>query len=118
MKYLDKLVMKAEEEGFANVNGRMWDEWSQGHGPLQSKASVKLEGNALTVTHWGTIVLTANLFSGNITGYYGQSATDREIINYFINLYRLESTGGAHYYPSKDLFLIDGVGEDLCLVLN
>ena len=85
MKTLNKLFNKANQKGYARINGRM----SLGFGvvgDLEEKYSISIDGDILTLSHWGTITLEFNMKENEIIYFYGESASDRNSMNYILDL--------------------------------
>lgn len=107
MKIIENLLQKAEQKGFASVNGRIIER-DFGYvykGDLEEKYSIKIIDNTLTFKHWGTITLVADLSTDTIVEWYGESVSDRDGLNNLIDLLGIK--GKFHYYPSKDLFTLE-----------
>ena len=104
MKTLEKLFIKAQEKGTANLNGRI-TEYDYGHkyvGDLQSKYRVTIENNYLTLEHWETVILELDLNKNVLTNYYLESRSDAQAINFTLNYFNIK--GKCHYYPSKEKY--------------
>lgn len=107
MKIIENLLQKAEQKGFASVNGRIIER-DFGYvykGDLEEKYSIKIIDNTLTFKHWGTVTLVADLSTDTIVEWYGESVSDRDSLNNLIDLLGIK--GKFHYYPSKDLFTME-----------
>lgn len=97
---LEKLIVRAEQRGVANLNGRMRDrDWV---GPLREKWHIEIDNNILTFRHWGTETLKADLTTKKVLEYYGQSNSDRDSLNYVASHFRLPCS--FRYRPSIDEF--------------
>lgn len=98
MKTLNKLFNKANQKGYARINGRM----SLGFGmvgELREKYSISIDGDILTLSHWGTITLEFNMKKNEITYFYGESVSDRESMNYILSLLGY----GSHFFRYSDV---------------
>ena len=103
IKTIDNLLAKAEEKGFARINGR----YNDGYGPgkLEEKYSIKIEDNILTMKHWGTQTIEIDLSVNEIVSYYGESNSDRDSLNTLV--YCLGIAPNFRYLPSKNLFIYE-----------
>lgn len=108
MKIIENLLQKAEQKGFASVNGRIIerDFGCVYKGDLEERYSIKMIDNTLTFKRWGTVTLVADLSTNTIKEWYGESVSDRDSLNSLINLLGID--GKFHYYPSKELFTMEG----------
>ena len=107
MKTLEKLFIKAEKSGHANLNGRMTD-YGFGYaykGDLESKYRVTLIDDILTLEHWGTETLKINISTKEIIEYYGESMSDRDSMNYTLEYFDI--SGKFRYFPSKEKFILE-----------
>lgn len=103
IKTIDNLLAKAQEKGFARINGRYNDGYGLGH--LEEKYSIEIEGDSLTMKHWGTVTAQINLHDNTLEYYYGQSNSDRDSLNTLV--YCLGIAPNFRYLPSKDLFIYE-----------
>ena len=107
MKTLEKLFIKAEKSGHANLNGRMTEYYFGGidKGDLESKYRVTVFDNILTLEHWGTETLKINISTKKIIEYYGESMSDRDSMNYTLSYFGIN--GKFRYFPSKEKFILE-----------
>ena len=107
MKTLEKLFIKAEKSGHANINGRIIER-DFGYvykGDIESKYRVTLIDNILTLEHWGTETLKINILTKKIIEYYGQGMSDRDSMNYTLSYFGIN--GKFRYFPSKEKFTLE-----------
>ena len=107
MKTLEKLFIKAQKTGRANLNGRIIDR-DFGYiykGDIESKYLVTLSNNILTLEHWGTETLKINILTKEIIEYYGESVSDRDSMNYTLAYFGIN--GKFRYFPSKEKFTLE-----------
>ena len=107
MKTLEKLFIKAQETGHANLNGRII---GRDFGyvfklDIESKYRVTLIDNILTLEHWGTETLKINIETKEIIEYYGESMSDRDSMNYTLSYFGI--SGKFRYFPSKEKFTLE-----------
>lgn len=114
-KQLEKIIEKALEKGYANVNGRV--KWYGYTGPLESKwqARYNKETDIFELDHWGTNIVTLEQFSTFplVSHIYGQSKSDRDaLIQLFTYCGRNDFS--VSYRPSRDEFFtkVQFVGKD------
>ena len=100
IKTVSNLIEKAEEKGFAKINGRYYG------GQKMEKYSVSIENGKLELRHWGTTTLELDLVEKKITYYYGESKSDADSINTVLDHFNIE--GKASYRPSINKFSIIG----------
>ena len=105
MKTLEKLFIKAEKSGHANLNGRMTEYYFGGKGDIESKYRVTVSDNILTLEHWGTETLKINVSTKKIIEYYGESMSDRDSMNYTLSYFGIN--GKFRYFPSKEKFTLE-----------
>lgn len=113
-KTLDKLINRAEEKGFARLNGRQ-----RGYGyvgDLEEKYSVEIKNNTVVLNHWGTETLRIDTVNKKILYIYGESVSDRDSVNHM--LYRFKMPYHVHFYPSRYEFELhrDGTDEVLKII--
>ena len=104
-KQLENLVEKAQEKGFARVNGRM-----RGYGyvgRLEEKYSISIKKNGtkrqeLILSHWGTETLRIDTLNKKVLGVYGVGNSDRDSVNFILDKFDIPNR--VHYYPSRDAF--------------
>lgn len=109
-KLLENLIHKAEEKGFARVNGRM----SHGYGyvgDLEEKYAVEIESGRVRLRHWGTQTLELDTVNKKIIDVYGVGMSDRDSINFILSRYNMPYH--AHYYPSRDAFVVHDENENI-----
>lgn len=99
-KTLEKLVEKAQEKGFAKINGRMRD--FQYVGPLEEKYAIKVKDNTVTLRHWGTVTLKINTVTKEVIDVYGESVSDRDSVNFVLDYFNVPYH--THFYPSRSEF--------------
>ena len=107
MNTLEKLFIKAEKSGHANINGRIIER-DFGHvykGDIESKYRVTVSDNILTLEHWGTETLKINISTKKIIEYYGESMSDRDSMNYTLAYFGIN--GKFRYFPSKEKFILE-----------
>lgn len=106
-KTLLKLIKREQLTGKAILNGRI-KEYDFGHtyiSDLQEKYAIETLPNGFTeLRHWGTTLIQIHKESNsfNPLSLYGESNSDRDAINYFLNYYNIPVH--CHYYPSRDTF--------------
>lgn len=99
-RLLENLVTKAQEKGFAKVNGRKHE---YGYvGILEEKYSIEIENNIVRLNHWGTLTLEIDIVNKKVINVYGIGVSDRDSINFILNEYNMPFH--VHYYPSRDAF--------------
>src|SRR5699024_8917094 len=79
-RQLQNLVEKAQEKGFARVNGRQ-----RGYGyvgKLEEKYAVEIKNNIVKLRHWGTQTLEIDTVNKKVLDVYGISNSDRDSINF------------------------------------
>lgn len=79
IKTVNKVIEKALEKGFANVNGRMAQGWGY-YGELESKYRATYENGILCLEHWGTEILNVDVIGKTVIAYYMESKSDRDAI--------------------------------------
>ena len=107
MNTLEKLFIKAEKSGHANINGRIIER-DFGYvykGDIESKYRVTVSDNILTLEHWGTETLKINISTKKIIEYYGESMSDRDSMNYTLAYFGIN--GKFRYFPSKEKFILE-----------
>ena len=107
MKTLEKLFIKAEKSGHANLNGRIIER-DFGYvykGDIESKYRVTLSNNILTLEHWGTQTLKLNTETKEIIDFYGQGVSDKDSMNYTLSYFGIN--GKFRYFPSKEKFTLE-----------
>ena len=107
MNTLEKLFIKAEKSGHANINGRIIER-DFGYvykGDIESKYRVTVSDNILTLEHWGTETLKINILTKKIIEYYGQGMSDRDSMNYTLSYFGIN--GKFRYFPSKEKFILE-----------
>ena len=107
MKTLEKLFIKAQKTGQANLNGRKTEYYFGGiyKGDLESKYRVTLSDNILTLEHWGTQTLKLNIETKEIIEYYGEGVSDKDSMNYTLSYFGIN--GKFRYFPSKEKFTLE-----------
>lgn len=130
IKLVDKLATRADNKGFAHVNGYYHDGLYPDE--LTEKYSVSVENGVSTLKHWGTITAIVDTSKHEIKYIYGQSISDADSIGTFLDHYGAneqdtnvtvhdEVTGDftfkpakvfLGYYPSKEKFHIDVNDKD------
>ena len=101
IKTITNLIEKAEEKGFARINGKYYG------GRKMEKYAVSIENGKLELRHWETTTLELDLVDKKITSYYGESKSDADSINTVLDYFNIE--GKASYRPSINKFSIMGV---------
>lgn len=107
-KTIDKLIQKAKTTGFARVNGRK-SYWGY-QGDLEEKYSVSINGDDVTLRHWGTTTLTINKKLNKVAYVYGESVSDRDSINHMLHKFGVKNH--VHYYPSTHAFELHENGTE------
>ena len=107
MKTLEKLFIKAQKAGHANLNGRIIERDFGGvyKGDIESKYRVTLSNNILTLEHWGTQTLKLNTETKEIIEYYGEGVSDKDSMNYTLSYFGIN--GKFRYFPSKEKFTLE-----------
>lgn len=125
IKLVDKLATRADNKGFARVNGYYCDGLYPDE--LTEKYSVTVNNDTATLQHWGTVTAIVDISKHEIKYIYGQSVSDADSIGTFLDHYGAneqdtnvtvhdEVTGDftfkptkvfLGYYPSKEKFHID-----------
>ena len=112
-RQLENLVIKAQEKGFARVNGRKFE---YGYiGRLEEKYSIEIKNNIVRLKHWGTETLEIDTVNKKVINVYGISNSDRDSINFILNEYNLPYH--VHYYPSKEAFELHDEKENVIKVI-
>lgn len=104
IKTIETLLIKAQEKGEANINGRMNMGWGM-VGDLEEKYSIEIDGNKLTMNHWGTETIEIDTDTNDIVSYYGESNSDRDSLNTLVDC--LGISPNFRYLPSKNLFIYE-----------
>lgn len=99
IKTIVKLYERACDKVFAKINGRR-----MGYGTLEEKYSVEVDGQRVTLKHWGTTTLIIN--GSNIEYWYGQSKSDVDSMNTMLRL--LDIDGKFRFFPSRHEFVFEG----------
>ena len=100
IKTVTNLIKKAEEKGFARINGKYYD------GQKMEKYAVTIENGILQLRHWETVTLELDIYENRINYYYGESKSDADSINTVLDYFNIK--GKASYRPSIDKFSIIG----------
>lgn len=110
---ITKLIKKAQEKGFARVNGRMNYGMNgfTSKGKLEEKYSVKIDNDIVTLKHWGTETLKINKQTKQILNIYGESVSDKDSVNFVLNYFDLPYH--THYYPSKEDFQLHNAIDEV-----
>lgn len=101
IKTITNLIKKAENKGFARINGKYYD-----GGRKMEKYAVSIENGKLELRHWETTTLKLDLVNKKISYYYGESKSDADSINTVLDHFNIE--GRASYRPSIGKFSIIG----------
>lgn len=112
-RLLENLVTKAQEKGFAKVNGRKFEYGCLGI--LEEKYSIEIKNNIVRLNHWGTQTLEIDIDNKKVISVYGISNSDRDSINFILNEYNLPFH--VHYYPSRDAFELHDEKENVIKVI-
>lgn len=104
IKTIDTLLTKAQEKGESKINGRMALGWGM-LGDLEEKYSIEIDGNKLTMNHWGTETIEIDTDTNEIVSYYGESNSDRDSLNTLVDC--LGIAPNFRYLPSKNLFIYE-----------
>ena len=112
-RLLENLVTKAQEKGFAKVNGRKYEYGCMGI--LEEKYSIEIKNNIVRLKHWGTLTLEIDIDNKKVNSVYGISNSDRDSINFILNEYNLPFH--VHYYPSRDAFELHDEKENVIKVV-
>lgn len=99
IKTIVKLYERACDKGFARINGRY-----EGYGTLEEKYSVEVDGQRVTLKHWGTTTLIID--GSNVEHWYGQSKSDADSMNTLLRL--LDIDGKFRFFPSRYEFVFEG----------
>lgn len=116
-KQLENLIQKAQETGFARINGRQ-REYSFGHvyvGDLEEKYAIEIDDGIVRLRHWGTQTLEMNTVTKKITDIYGISNSDRDSVNYLLD--RFDMPYHTHYYPSRAEFELHDSNDNVIDVI-
>ena len=100
IKTVTNLIEKAENKGFAKINGKYYG------GQKMEKYAVTIKDGKLELRHWETTTLELDLVNNKITSYYGESKSDADSINTVLDYFNIK--GQASYRPSIDKFSIIG----------
>ena len=112
-KQLENLVAKAQEKGFARVNGRQ-----RGYGyvgNLEEKYAVEIENNIVKLRHWGTQTLEIDTVNKKVLDVYGIGNSDRDSVNFILNKYNIPYH--THFYPSREEFELHDDSENVIEVI-
>lgn len=105
IKTIETLYQKAQETGFARINGRMSFGYGGLVGDIEEKYAIKIEDEELTMRHWSTVTIKVNLNTKEIIEYYGESNSDRDSLNTLVYLLGIEPN--FRYLPSRNLFIYE-----------
>ena len=112
-KQLENLLEKAQEKGFARINGRQRD---YGYvGKLEEKYAIEVENNIVKLRHWGTQTLEIDIVNKKVLNAYGVSNSDRDSVNFILGKYNMPYH--VHYYPSRDEFELHDDDENVIEVI-
>ena len=112
-KQLQNLVEKAQEKGFARVNGRQRE---YGYiGKLEEKYAVEIKNNIVKLRHWGTQTLEIDTVNKKVLDVYGISNSDRDSVNFILN--KFDIPYHVHYYPSRYEFELHDDNENVIEVI-
>lgn len=100
IKTVSNLIEKAENKGFARINGKYYG------GQKMEKYAVTIKDGTLELRHWGTVTLELDLIDNKISYYYGESKSDADSINTVLDYFNIKDK--ASYRPSIDKFSIIG----------
>ena len=109
-KQLEKLFNKASQltEGTVKVNGRQWDMYSRDYEELREKYAVEVTNEdgarVMTFRHWGTE--TAILKAGKLVDVYGESKSDADSVQQFLNTFA-SGDYETHFYPVNGGFVCE-----------
>ena len=98
IKTVINLIEKAEEKGFAKINGRYYG------GQKMEKYAVAIENGILQLRHWETVTLELDIYDKKISYYYGESKSDADSINTVLDYFNIK--GQASYRPSINKFSV------------
>ena len=112
-KQLQNLVEKAQEKGFARVNGRQRE---YGYvGKLEEKYAVEIKNNIIKLRHWGTQTLEIDTVNKKVLDVYGISNSDRDSINFILSKFNMPYH--THFYPSRYEFELHDDNENVIEVI-
>lgn len=112
-KQLENLLEKAQEKGFARINGRQRD---YGYvGKLEEKYAIEVENNIVKLRHWGIQTLEIDTVNKKVLNVYGVSNSDRDSVNFILNKYNMPYH--VHYYPSVSEFELHDDDENVIEVI-
>lgn len=112
-KQLENLLGKAQEKGFARINGRQRD---YGYvGKIEEKYAIEVENNIVKLRHWGTQTLEIDTVNKKVLNVYGVSNSDRDSVNFILGKYNMPYH--VHYYPSRDEFELHDDDENVIEVI-
>lgn len=112
-KQLENLLEKAQEKGFARINGRQRD---YGYvGKLEEKYAIEVENNIVKLRHWGAQTLEIDTVNKKVLNVYGVSNSDRDSVNFILDKYNMPYH--VHYYPSRDEFELHDNDENVIEVI-
>ena len=97
-KQLENLLGKAQEKGFARVNGRKF-EYGYTSPKIEEKYAIEVDGDIVRLRHWGTQTLEINKVEKKVLDVYGISNSDRDSVNFILN--KFDMPYHVHYYPSR-----------------
>ena len=112
-KQLQNLVEKAQEKGFARVNGRQ-----RGYGyigKLEEKYAVEIENEIVKLRHWGTQTLEIDIKNKKVLDVYGVSKSDRDSTNFILNKFNMPYH--THFYPSREAFELHDSNENVIEII-
>lgn len=101
---IENLYFKALDKGQATINGRMSLGWGM-VGELEPKYEIYVNGDIISMYHWGTKTIEYDTLNNSIVEYYGESVSDRDSLNTF--LWCVGCNDKFRYFPSKDLFILN-----------
>ena len=112
-KQLQNLVEKAQEKGFAKVNGRQREYGYVGR--LEEKYAIEIENNIVRLRHWGTQTLEIDTVNKKVLDVYGISNSDRDSVNFILNKYNMPYH--THFYPSREEFELHDNQENVIEII-
>lgn len=117
-KQLQNLVEKAQEKGFAKVNGRQREYYGFGsswESEIMEKYSVEIKNNIVKLKHWETKTLEIDIKNKKVLDVYGISNSDRDSVNFILNKFNMPYH--VHFYPSREKFELHDDSENVIEVI-
>lgn len=108
MKYIKTIVTlieRAEKKGTAKINTREKDWYTGWTGDIIEKYRVDIKEGKAILYHYGTHTATVNTVDNELEYYYGESVSDRDSLNTFVDYFSIEPN--FRYFPSTETFIYE-----------